>query len=449
MELWEYLRVARRRWLSVSAWVVLAIGGAILLTAQTTPQYESRAQLFISTSSTDSTEAYQGSLFSTQRVTSYAETVTNDQVARRVVDALELDITPEQLSGKVSASVRPDTVILDITVIDPDPREAQRLTQAYTVEMQGVVAEYETPPGGRRPALQAQISDPATLPDSPISPQPVRNLTLGLALGLLLGVGQAILREMLDNSVKTDADVTGATGAPVMAGIAYDPQVSKNPLISGLPSHQTRAEAFRVLRTNLQFVDVDHPDKAFVVTSSLSSEGKSTTAVNTAIAVAQTGHRVLLIDGDLRRPKVGRMLGLDGDVGLTTVLLGSVLPEEALQGYEDSTLDVLTSGAIPPNPAELLQSHAMHELLKSLRGKYHVVVIDAPPLLPVTDAALIASQVDGALMVVRHGKTTRDQLSGSVERLSAVGARPIGVVMNMIPKRAGTYGYGQYAYGYR
>jgi receptor protein-tyrosine kinase len=248
--------------------------------------------------------------------------------------------------------------------------------------------------------------------------------------------------------LKSAADVTAATDTPVMGNIAMDPDAAKKPLITEISSHAPRAEAFRVLRTNLQFVDVDNPSKVFAITSAIPAEGKTSTATNLAIALAQAGQRILLVDGDLRRPKIDSKLGLEHAVGLTTVLVGKIEAKEAIQKHP-SGLDVLTSGSVPPNPAELLQSHAMAELLETLRGDYDVILIDSPPLLPVTDAALLAAQSDGAMIVVRHGRTTKDQLIHSVERLRAVDARPVGIVMNMVPlRRSGdSYGYG-YGYGY-
>jgi receptor protein-tyrosine kinase len=447
VELQDYLRIVRRRWLSIVLCTAVAVLSAAALTSQMTPQYQSSAQLFISSSSSnDSGDAYQGSLFSAQRVASYADLVTGKELAQRVADDLDLDTPAADLAEKVTAEAVPETVLLGISVSDPDPQEAQRLAQAFSVQLADLVAELETPPGEANPVLKATIVDSASLPRDPVSPQPLRNLALAAVLGLLLGLGIAVMRELLDTSIKSTDDIAEATDAAVMAGIAFDPATAKTPLVSALGSHEPRVEAFRVLRTNLQFVDVDNANKAFVVTSSLPAEGKSTTAVNTAITLAQTGQKVLLVDGDLRRPQVAKLLGLDDAVGLTTALVGRVSPDEALQRHETG-MDVLTSGAIPPNPAELLQSHAMAELLTELRGRYDVIVIDAPPLLPVTDAALIAAQTDGALLVVRHGRTTKDQLQGAVERLAGVNAHALGVVFNMLPRKGGHDGYG-YGYGY-
>jgi receptor protein-tyrosine kinase len=260
-------------------------------------------------------------------------------------------------------------------------------------------------------------------------------------------VGLALLRDLLDTSVKTSDDLAMATSAPVLGTIPFDASARPRPLVTTLEPHAPRVEAFRVLRTNLQFVEVDSAAKVFVVTSALPEEGKTSTSLNLAITLAQAGHRTLLVEADLRRPKAVAALGLDGAVGVTTVLLGRVAVEDAIQKHVDSELDVLASGATPPNPAELLQSNAMHDLLKHLRAEYDMVIVDAPPLLPVTDAAILATQADGTLMVARYGKTRREQLAQAVDRLAQVDAAPVGVVLNMTPGRGRAYD-GDYGYGY-
>ncbi len=359
-------------------------------------------------------------------------------------------MAPSALSDKVSATVVPETVILQISVTDPSPQTAQRLTQAVSEELTTFVSELETAPGKRNAPIKATVVDAASLPTTPVSPQPMRNIGLAAILGLLIGLGSAVLRELLDTTVKNHEEVVETANAPVMANIAYDPSASKRPLVTSLDSHAPRVEAFRVLRTNMQFVDVDKESKVFTITSSVPEEGKTTTATNLAITLAQAGQKVMLLEADLRRPKVAGQLQLESAVGLTTVLVGRVDLWDAVQNHSVPNLSVLTSGAIPPNPSELLQSQAMGEVFNRLRKEFDVIVVDAPPLLPVTDAALLAAQSDGALVVVRHGKTTRDQLRHAIERLESVDARALGVVLNMVPQRKSGdsyYGYG-YGYGY-
>ena len=448
MELRDYLHIARRRWRLILGSLIAVVGLAAVYTAQATPQYASTGRVFISTTPSNSSDAYQGGLFSEQRVTSYVDVIGGLELSQRVIDELDLSMSAETLAQKVQAEVVPESVVIKITATDASPARARQITRAVVGQLQDVVAELETPPGRNVPLLKATVVDSPRLPDSPVSPQPLRNLGLGLVLGLLLGFGLAVLREILDTTVKRVQDVPALGEAPVLSALAFDPDVHERPLITALPSHAPRAEAFRVLRTNLSFIDVDQTSKAFVITSSVPNEGKSTTAINAAIAMASAGQRVLLVDGDLRRPQVANLLGLEPAVGLTTVLVGRADFADAVQSHADSGLDVLTAGTLPPNPAEMLQSRAMAEFLTAARGQYDVVLLDTPPLLPVTDAALLAAQTDGAVLIVHHSKTTKEQVAGAVDRLESVGSAPLGVIFNMVPTaRAGRYGYG-YGYGY-
>jgi capsular exopolysaccharide synthesis family protein len=444
VELRDYLKVLRRRWRLIATVLLVIVAAISVLTLRATPQYQSKSRIFISTSDASATQAYQGGNFAIQRVSSYADLVNGHELASRVAKRLQLAMSPNDLTQKISAAVVPDTVILEISATDPSARRAQRIAQATAQELSGFVSELETPPGRKHAPVKATIVDPASLPTTPVSPQPVRNIGLAVLVGLLLGVAAAFVRELLDTSIKGSEDIGEVTEVPVLGRIQFDSGVSKQPLLSDLTSTSPRVEAFRILRTNLQFVDVDRDKKIFVVTSPMPREGKTSTASNTAIAVQSAGLRTLLIDGDLRRPQLADLFGLEPSVGLTSILLGEIDLEEAVQHHPRSGLAVLTSGTLPPNPAELLQSQAMRQVLDKVRREYDVIVIDTPPLLPVTDAALLATQADGAVVVVRQGKTTRDQLTHSMERLHAVGARPLGVTLNMVraaSRRSGGYGY--------
>ena len=290
--------------------------------------------------------------------------------------------------------------------------------------------------------------DAASLPSSPVSPRPVTNIGLGAILGLLIGLGAAWLRETLDTTIKSSAALEEITGAASLGTVFYDAGAAKQPLVTQLDTHAPRVESFRVLRTNLQYIDVDKDAKIFAITSPMPGDGKSTTAINMAITLAQAGQRTVLVEADLRRPRVADYLHLEHAVGLTTVLAGKVAVADVLQPWGSDGLEVITSGSIPPNPAELLQSNAMKILLADLRSHYDVVIIDTPPALPVTDAALLAAEADGAILVVRNGKTTRDQATQAKKRLDSVGAVLVGTVFNFAPER-GAKGYGyRYGYGY-
>lgn len=446
MELKDYWLTVRRRWRVVVATLVATLALAAAITLQATPQYDSSTRLFISTSESDSSSAYTGNLFATQRVASYADLVGSRQLADQVEDSTGGVVAAQDLRELVEATVVPETVILEITATHPDPEVAAQVAQAYAEQLQDLVRELETPQGETRALIKATIVDDAEVSDDAVSPQPARNLALAAVLGLLLGMGLAVARELLDTSLTTSDDIGDVTDAPILGNIASDEAANLAPL-TVLSSATPWAEAFRVLRTNMQYVEVDEEQKVIVMTSALPGEGKSTTAINLALTTAMAGQRVVLVEADLRRPLMAGRLGLDGAVGTTNVLIGKVSLADALQRYADTGLRVLTCGPIPPNPSELLQSHAMESLLADLRRDFDVIIIDAPPLLPVTDAALLAAQADGAVVVVRHGRTTRDQLQHSLERLEAVDAKALGVVINLAPSRKNRTGYG-YGYGY-
>lgn len=450
MELRTYLQIIRRRWVMIVGCLVIAVATAALVTTRATPQYASTAKLFVSTPSSAGSDAYSGGLFSQQRVASYADLITGENIAQRVIDELGLTESAAALSAQITSSVAPDTVLLEVTVTDPVPARAQLLAKTVATKFTGFVTELETSGGQKHSPIKATIVDSPDLPSSPVSPQPVRNIGLAAVLGLLLGLGLSVLRETLDTTIKSAQHVADATGAALLCDIQFDKTAARQPLITELDSHAARVEAFRMLRTNLQFTGVDRDSNVFVVTSALPGEGKTTTAINLAITVSQAGQRVLLIEADLRRPKIPGYLHLEPTVGLTTVLIGRVALDEAIQPWGDDGLSVITSGSIPPNPAELLQSQAMEAVVSKVRAEYDVVVIDGPPLLPVTDAAVLASQGDGAIIVVRQGKTTKDELAEARERLHSVDARVLGSLLNMTRGRgAGRYGFGyDYGYGY-
>lgn len=446
MELKDYGRTLRRRWRWLVASILLSLTAAMVFTWAATPLYSSTARLFISTSQSDESSAYSGNLFATQRVRSYADLVRSRQLAEQVADSLGGDLDPNALQEHVSARVVPETVILEIAAIDAEPARARDIAQTYAEELSALVEELETPEGKRDAVIKAALVDDAQVSQEAVSPKPLANLALAGVLGLLLGFALAFARERLDTSVSGSDDVAKVTEAPILGNIFNDPDAKRAP-VDVLSTATPWAEAFRVLRTNMQYIEVDHDQKVFVVTSALPGEGKSTTAVSLALTLSQADHRVALVECDLRRPLIADRLELDGAIGTTTVLIGKVSIEDAMQTYGGTSLDVLACGPMPPNPSELLQSNAMEKLLSDLRTTYDMVILDAPPLLPVTDAALLATRADGAVVVVRHGKTTRDQLAHAIERLDSVGAKTLGVVINMTSGRSGTgYGYG-YGYG--
>ena len=309
-----------------------------------------------------------------------------------------------------------------------------------------MVRELETPEDGTMPDARVVVEQRASIPEEPVSPKSTRNLLVGLAIGVLLGIGLGFLRDRLDNTVKERQTLEEITGVGLVGSIPLDKERRKEPAISFDSDNSAIAEAFRKLRTNLQFLAVDNPPRVIVITSSVPNEGKSTTAINIALALAEGDHNVVLVDGDLRRPRLDKYLDLVGGVGFSTVLAGRASLDDVLQKTRFPKLTVLTSGAVPPNPSELLGSLAAQKVFAELRSRFDYVVVDSCPLLAVTDAAILAADADGVLLVARFGKTKREQLTHAVRNLRDVGAPLLGAIFAMTPAR-GNSSYSSSYYG--
>ncbi|MFE9643725.1 polysaccharide biosynthesis tyrosine autokinase [Streptomyces sp. NPDC006365] len=444
MDLHGFMKVLARRWPTVLVCLVLAVGAALAATNLTTPVYEARTQLFVATrTGEDTTQLSQGQTFSQARVQSYAAIVPTRQVTKSVVRGLKLRTTPEELASRITAEAPLDTVLINITVRDTVPSRAARIANAVAAHFTAVVEQLERPAqmnpqrAARLPyqpdvsvsPVSLGITQQAVPPADPVSPRPLLNLTAGVLGGLLLGAGLVVLRENLDTSIKTSQALSESTGLPGLGSIPYDRNAPKQPLVTA-DGHSWRAEAFRKLRANLQFAQVDDRPRIIMVTSSVPGEGKTTTAVNLALSLAEAGMSTCLVDCDLRRPAVAKALGLVEDAGLTTVLIGQSRVEEVMQQV-GSCLSVLASGAAPPNPTELLASARMGEVLGELATTYEAVIVDTAPLLPVADTVGLAPLTQGSLLVVRASKTSRDQVRTATEALERVGSRILGTVFNM------------------
>ncbi|MFC7402677.1 polysaccharide biosynthesis tyrosine autokinase [Citricoccus sp. GCM10030269] len=449
MDLRDYIRILRNNWLSILLVTLLGVALAATITVVTKPSYTARTQIFVAVNSGDTaSDILQGSSFSEKRVTSYVSLATSPRVLQPVIEDLGLDETVTTLASRVEATAPPQTVLIDLSATAEDPARSAQIANAVADSLISTVYEVEDPEGSSDPLVDLSVVEEASVPLSPSSPRVALNLVLGFVVGAALGVAFALLRTLLDSRIRNQEDVERVTDAPVLGAFADHKSAEEEPLISLEDTFDPRAENYRQLRTHLKFTNVDGGTQSVVVTSSIPGEGKTTTSCNLGIMMAESGSRVLLIDADLRRPRVAKTLGLEGAVGLTTILSGQIDLDDAIQTWgPDGELDVITSGEIPPNPSELLGSDAMRRLLRQLEGRYDVVLLDAPPLQPVTDPSVLAAMTSGVMLVNRvDGFVHRDQLQGGLDSLASVDARLLGLVLTRVPQKRGSYYAYQYAY---
>ncbi|HVV36717.1 MAG TPA: polysaccharide biosynthesis tyrosine autokinase [Acidimicrobiales bacterium] len=294
----------------------------------------------------------------------------------------------------------------------------------------------------------AQVVTSAEPPTSPSSPRPKRNTLLGIFLGLMLGVALAFLREQFDDSIRSKEDIEFVSKLPVLALIPRSEKTQQGGVVAlEEPSSQV-AEAYRGLRTSVQFANLAGASKLLQMTSPSQSEGKTTTLANLAVAMASAGSSVILVCCDLRRPRIHELFGKSNKVGFTSVLLGDVPMAQALQSVPNlPSLRLLASGPPPPNPSELLSVSRTGDLMRALAASADIVLIDSPPVLPVTDSLVLSRWVDSVVVVASANETSRRALGRSLELLEQVHAPVIGTVLNGVTHGTGGYGNG-YGYGY-
>lgn len=447
MELASFGRALRKFWWLIVVTTVLGVGIAALLTARAQREYASYVTFFVSTPpSANGGTALQADQFAQLRVNSYVILARSSGLAKAVLDdpsVKGLGLDQRGVTSRLTASSQSGSVVLTVKATDSSKARSLALVTAVGNQFPKFVKTLD--PEKSQTTL-TPVSGP-TLNSAPVSPRKKLNYGLGFLVGVAIGLAIAFLRELLDTSIRDPEGIDAATGLATIGAIDFEKAARTAPLIVQSQGRSSRAEAMRQLRTNLLFVDVDRPAQVIVVTSSVAAEGKSTTVANLAIVLAESNQRVLLIEADLRRPRVTDYLGIERAVGITNVLAGQVGLDDVLQPWGSSGLTVLPSGHVPPNPSELLGSEAMRELLAQLRQRFDFIVIDTPPLLPVTDAAVMATEADAVALVVRYGKTTRNQLATAVSSLESVDARVVGAILNMQPQSSNKRGrYDGYGY---
>lgn len=470
LDLADCLRLLRVYWKAIVAFTLLATLAAFGWTLLQPKIYASESSGIVVTPGSDNVSlSLAGDSLAKAKVKNYESVAKSRLVANRVIASLDLKTTADALLGAISVKVPLDTAEIRVTAQSPDPGTAQRVADAWVNGLAAEVKAIETAtpandsaakPGGTAgtaasapaPAVSILPLGKAVLPSAPVSPNVRLTLAVGALAGLALGVAYAMVRRHLDRRIRSATEIERLFGVPVIGTLPIDHRLDGKSTIleagAAAPFSEAGAggamgEALRELRTNLSFLDVDQPPRIIVVTSSVPGEGKSTVTANLAVTLAAAGENIVVVDGDLRRPTLVDVFGLVPGVGVTDVLSGTAELGDVLQPWSAlPNLSVLGSGRIPPNPSELLGSLAMKKMLATL-AQDAIVLIDAPPLLPVTDAAVLSRTAEGAIVVIQAGTTTQEQLGQSLGNLDKVRGRILGTVLNYVPTR-GTDAYAYY-----
>ena len=453
-DLRHYLGVLKRQWWLVALGLVGGILVALIMTQLATPEYRSTARVYVSFAGERSANGSELRAATTvqERLGDYAELGSTPVVLKPAADDVSAatgeEVTVGELRSAISIKPRSsNTSFLDVSATTGNPEQSAQWANSTALVVARSIEAVETPPGAESSLVRASVVQPALPSNSPVSPNARMNLLLGSLLGLSLGIAAALLREQLDRTVKSSATLAEYSGSPVLGAVPYDNEAKTSPIIPSGKS-AARSEAFRKLRTNLQYVNVDNPPRVIAVVSASPSEGKSTTAANLALTLALAGSRVVLVETDLRRPRLATYFGISGEVGLTDVLAGKVDWQDVVVPWNRGLISIIGQGEQAPNPTELLGSMNMATLLAELREAYDYVILDTAPISLVSDATVVASQSDGVIMAVRYGKTNRDEVASARNALDQVNARVLGSVMTFRPTgRKSTYGSG-YGYGY-
>ncbi|GAA1408276.1 chromosome partitioning protein [Glutamicibacter uratoxydans] len=460
MELKDYWRIFRAHWIAVVA--ITVVGGLVGVGwafAQPKVYAASASGLLTTGVNSDISKATIGESYAKSRIKSYLDIAKSTTVANLAAEQLGIDVPADSLLRQITVTNPIDTATMKVTA-EADSAEGSRDLAAAWIDAIGQqVSEIENADVSAKDEGASIVSfrslDSALLPQEPISPNKKLSLLIGLLIGAAIAIGYALLRNIFDRRVHSIEEVERETNMSVIGTIPFhNGFTSEHRMLESTGGNDRSekgreeyaiAEALRELRTNLQFMSIDNPPRKIVITSALPSEGKSTLIANLASTIAASGQNVVVIDGDLRRPMVAKTFGLLEGVGLTDVLIGRARLTDVLQAHGNSgKLFVLGAGKIPPNPSELLASKALHDIIDDL-AEHAIVLIDAPPLLPVTDAAILTARTDGALIVTRANRTTYDELKAALENVTKVNGCILGIIIN------GVSGKGQISdgYGYR
>jgi len=459
----DFVRLMRRHWalLLVTGLIGVLTAGAYVLTRPVIYVAASTGMV-VAGDSQSTGGALSGSQVAEQRATAYLTLLGTRSVADRTATELEAVRNPEAAQGSATGQLIPNTSFIRITATGTTAKNAQDLANATlnAVATEALTVETYSQAQGRqltRNEMEKLTSvyllpyEPALVPSSPQRTNLLLNLLMGLGAGLVLGAVIAFVRHQFDVRVRSQPDVEETTGGAVLGIVPETKDLKRQRTAGAIGTMGHAGESLRQLRTNLRFVNVDEPPKAVVITSPSPGEGKSMIATNLAQVIAKSGRDVVLLDCDLRKPMQAQAFGVDAQIGLTQVLAGDVFVRDALVDTDVRRLRLLPAGRIPPNPSELLGSRRMQEVIDEL-ARDAFVVIDAPPMLVVTDAGLLAVASDGVILIGVVGKTTKGELALCAKQLDQLGASLLGTVLNKAPRKAQgdvLYGYGAGGYRYR
>lgn len=438
--------------------VLFALAGLAGTMLFITPQYQANATMIVNTRQDVNANVTSDQINSAQKlVATYSIIIKSDTVLDQVIRNLGLTLSYDELAEKVEVSAVDSTQVMRISVTDPNPESARRMCEEITRVAPDTIMETVE-------AGSVKVISEARAGSSPVSPNKKKNTAIAGLLGMVLVVGILVLRQLFNNTLQTDEDIQRQLGLTVLGVIplvnrpgekkrnkkSKSGQSRRLPPMVGKPDVPFNfTESYKSLRTNLNFIAVSSECKTIIVTSAITEEGKSGIAINLATSLAESGKRVILIDCDLRKPILHRYLRLNTkrNQGLTGVLSGTTSLGEAIITSSEFGMHVLTSGAIPPNPAELLGSNKMRTLVQKLAEVYDYVIIDTPPVSVVTDAAVVGSYTDGALLVVRQGFANTETVQLAKRNLEATKVRIIGAVLNEFDAKT-TGKSSAYAYSY-
>jgi capsular exopolysaccharide synthesis family protein len=438
-QLFQILR-KRLKWIILITIVFLTVS-ALVSFFVLTPIYQSSTTLMVNKTFSESEMLNQIQIsdinVNIRLAETYSEIIKSRRVVSKVIDDMGLDTTYEGLRNITNVSLVRDTEFINITVQHPDPEMAKAIANKLAAVFQEEVVEIMN-------VDNVKILDQAVTPTNPVKPNKKMNIAIAGVLGMMLSIGLVFLLEFLDRTIKSPEDIKRYLNLNIIGAIPDTEHSEERRVVTFEDPKSPVSEAYRTLRTNLKFASLDKEIKTIVVTSTIAGEGKSITTSNLATALAQAGSKVLLIDTDFRKPTIHKLLKKPNSDGLADVLINNSDYKKSLKKGREKNIDILFSGLIPPNPSELLGSDMMKNFIKKVREEYDYVIFDTPPVALVTDAAVLANEVDGTILVTSVGMVEYEVAKRAVELLENVNANIIGSVLNKIP--IGKSGYSYYKY---